>query len=167
MRSVVCITLMPAHKSARLSWSLAQWANVMLTDESRFNRQMTIRRKRRTCFHPENITESHNFSRGVLVWAGFMLDSCTNLHIFEPWSVTAAWNKDKVLELYVSGCCRSRIQIPGFRFRNDKALSHRIVLGDNFLKSKNIQHMQCPTYSPDLNLSVMRAKCSEDNFQLF
>ncbi|GFU60073.1 transposable element Tcb2 transposase [Trichonephila clavipes] len=113
-RPAVCISLTSAHKRARLNWSLkhqhwsmGEWANVMFSDESRFSlssdsRRVKIWRERETRFEPRNITEIHHFpSRGVMVWAGIMIDGCTDLHFFDTGSVTAQRYRDEVLELYV------------------------------------------------------------------
>ncbi|GFV50486.1 transposable element Tcb2 transposase [Trichonephila clavipes] len=101
-RPAVYITLTSAYKRARLNWSLklqhwgvGEWANVMLSDESRFSlssdsRRVTIWRECGTRFEPRNITEIHHFpSRGVMVWAGLMMNGRTDLHFFDKGSVTA------------------------------------------------------------------------------
>ncbi|GFW36560.1 transposable element Tc3 transposase [Trichonephila clavipes] len=79
----------------------------MFSDESRFSlssdsRWVTIERERGTRFEPRNITERHHFpSRGVMVWAGIMMDSSTDLHFVDTGSVTAQGYRDEVLEHYV------------------------------------------------------------------
>ncbi|GFU04062.1 transposable element Tcb2 transposase [Trichonephila clavipes] len=112
-RPAVCIPLTCAHKRARLNWSLkhqhwsaGEWANVMFSDESRFSlssdsRRVTIWREHGTRFEPRNITERHFPSRGVMAWAGIMMDGRTNLHFFNTGSVTAQRYRDEVLEPYV------------------------------------------------------------------
>ncbi|GFW09796.1 transposable element Tcb2 transposase [Trichonephila clavipes] len=110
-RPEVCIPLTSAHKRARLNWSLkhqhwsvGEWANVMFSDESRFSlssdsRGVTIWRERGTRFEPRNIKKRHHFpSRGVMVWAGIMMDRRTDLHFFDTGSVTAQRYRDEVLE---------------------------------------------------------------------
>ncbi|GFS69906.1 transposable element Tcb2 transposase [Trichonephila clavipes] len=79
-RPAICIPFTSVHKRARLNWSLkhqhwsvAEWANAMFSDESRFSqnsdsRRVTIWRERGTRFEPRKITERHHFpSRGVMV----------------------------------------------------------------------------------------------------
>ncbi|GFX27438.1 transposable element Tcb2 transposase [Trichonephila clavipes] len=101
-RPAVCIPLTSEHKRARLNWSLkhqhwsvGEWTNVMFSDESWFSlssdsRRVTIWRERGTRFEPRNITKRHHFpSRGVMVWAGIMMDGHTDLHFFDTGSVTA------------------------------------------------------------------------------
>ncbi|GFS94329.1 transposable element Tcb2 transposase [Trichonephila clavipes] len=113
-KTAVCISFTSAHKRTRLNWSLkhqhwsvGEWANVMFSDESRFSlksdsRRVTIWRERGTRFELRNITERHHFSsRGVMVWAGIMMDGRINLHFFETGSVTPQRYRDEVLEPFV------------------------------------------------------------------
>ncbi|GFY28100.1 transposable element Tcb2 transposase [Trichonephila clavipes] len=133
-RPAVCIRLTSAHKRARLNWSLKhqhwsvrKWANVMFNDESRFSlssdsRRVTIWRERGTRFEPRNITERHHFpSKGVMVWAGIMMDGRTD-HFFDTGSVTAQRYKDEVLEPYVR-LFRGAVR-PDFIFMDDNAPCH-------------------------------------------
>ncbi|GFX84765.1 transposable element Tcb2 transposase [Trichonephila clavipes] len=119
----VCIPLTSAHKRARLNcslhfqhWSVGEWANVMFSDECQFSLsrdsgRVTIWIERGTRFEPRSITKRHHFpSRGVMVWAGTMMDGRTDLYFFDTGSVTAQRYRDEVLETYVrfvSRCCRS------------------------------------------------------------
>ncbi|GFV32269.1 transposable element Tcb2 transposase [Trichonephila clavipes] len=127
----------------------------MFSDESRFSlssdsRRVTIWRERGTRFEPRNITERHHFpSRGVMVWAGIMIDGRTDLHFFDTGSVTAQRYRDKVLEPYVR-LFRGAVG-PDFIFMDDNASCHRAVLIDDFLETENIQRMSWPANSPDLN----------------
>lgn len=161
-RPAVCIPLTSAQKRARLNWSLkhqhwsvGEWANVMFSDESRFSlssdsRRVTIWRERGTRFEPRNISERHHFpSRGVMVWAGIMMDGRTDLHFFDTGSVTGQRYRDEVLEPYVR-LFRGAVG-PNFIFMDDNAPCHRAVLVDDFLETENIQRMSWPANSPDLN----------------
>ncbi|GFW31213.1 transposable element Tcb2 transposase [Trichonephila clavipes] len=113
-RPAVCIPVTSAHKCARLNWSLklqhwsvGEWANVRFSDESQFSlisdsRWVMIWRERGTHFEPRNIMERHHFaSRGVMVWAGIMMDCRTDLHFFDTGFVTAQRYRDEVLEPHV------------------------------------------------------------------
>ncbi|GFW02870.1 transposable element Tcb2 transposase [Trichonephila clavipes] len=163
-RPAVCIPLTSALKRARLNWSLKHqhigvWANVMFSDESRFSlssdfRRVTIWRERGTRFEPRNITERHHFpSRGVMVWAGIMIDFRTDLHFFDTVSVIAQRNRYEVLERFVR-LFRGAVG-PDFIFMDDNAPCHRAVLIDDFLETENIQRMSWPANSPDLNRACM------------
>ncbi|GFX22094.1 transposable element Tcb2 transposase [Trichonephila clavipes] len=161
-RPSVCIPLTSVHKRAPLNWSLkhqhwsvGEWANVMFSDESRFSlssdsRRVKIWRERGARFEPRNITERHHFpSRGVMVWAGIMMDGRTDLHFFNTEPVTAQRYRDEVLEPYVH-LFRGAVG-PDFIFMDDNAPYHRAVLIDDFLETENIQRMSWLANSPDLN----------------
>ncbi|KFM71805.1 Transposable element Tcb2 transposase, partial [Stegodyphus mimosarum] len=161
-RPAVCIPLTSAEKRARLNWSLKHqhWsvgerANVLFRNESRFSlstdsRRVTIWRERGTRFEPRNISERHHFpSRGVMVWAGIMMDGSTDLHFFDTGSVTGQRYRDEFLEPYVR-LFRGAVG-PDFIFMDDNAPCHRAVLVDDFLETENIQRMSWPANSPDLN----------------
>ncbi|GFW60497.1 transposable element Tcb2 transposase [Trichonephila clavipes] len=148
-KPAVRIPLTSAHKLARLNWSLkhqhwsvGEWANLMFSDESRFNlssdsRCVTIWKECGTRFEPRNITERHHFpSRGVMVWAGIMMDGHTDLHFFDTGLVTAQRYRDEVLEPYVH-LFRGSVG-PDFIFMDDTASCYRAVLIDDFLETENI-----------------------------
>lgn len=84
-----------------------------------------------------------------MVWAGIMLNGFTDLHVFETGSVTAQKYRDEVLEPYVR-LFRGAVG-PDFIFMDDNAPCHRAGLVDDFLETENIQRMQWPANSPDLN----------------
>ncbi|KFM63642.1 Transposable element Tcb2 transposase, partial [Stegodyphus mimosarum] len=129
-RPPVSIPLTSAQKRARLNWSLkhqhwsvGEWANVMFSDESRFNlrtdsRRVTIWRERGTRFEPRNMSERHHFpSRRVMVWASIMMDGRTDLHFFDTGSVAGQRYRDEILQPYVRlfrGACG-----PDFIFMDD------------------------------------------------
>ncbi|GFS47959.1 transposable element Tcb2 transposase [Trichonephila clavipes] len=174
----ICIPLTSAHKHARLNWSLkhqhwsvGEWANVMFSDESRFSmssdsRRVTIRKGYGTRFEPRNITERHHFpSRGVMVWAGIMMEGRKDLHFFDTGSVTAQRYRDEGLEPYVR-LFRGAVG-PDFIFMDDNTPCHRAVLIDDFLETENIQRMSWPANSPDLILLSMYGICSGDKLQPF
>ncbi|GFV69189.1 transposable element Tcb2 transposase [Trichonephila clavipes] len=127
----------------------------MFSDEYRLSlssdsRRVTVWRERGTRFEPRNITERHHFpSRGVMVWAGMMMDGRTDLHFFDTGSVTAQRYRDEVLKPYVR-LFQGAVG-PDFMFMDDNAPCHRSVLFDDFLETENIQRMSWPANSPDLN----------------
>ncbi|GFW76153.1 transposable element Tcb2 transposase [Trichonephila clavipes] len=101
-------------------------------------------------FEPRNITERHHFpSRGVMVWAGMMMDGRTDLYFFDTGSVTAQRYRDEVFEPYVR-LFRGAVG-PAFIFIDDTAPCYRVVLIVDFLETENIQRMSWPANSPDLN----------------
>ncbi|GFX09588.1 transposable element Tc3 transposase [Trichonephila clavipes] len=127
----------------------------MFSDEFRFSlssdtRRVTVWRERGTRFEPRNITERHHFpSRGVMVWAGIMMNFRTDLQFFDTGSVTAQRNRDEVLEPYVR-LFRGAVGLD-IIFMDDNAPCHRAVLIDDFLETENIHRMSWPANYPDLN----------------
>ncbi|GFX32887.1 transposable element Tcb2 transposase [Trichonephila clavipes] len=161
-RPAVCIPLTSAHKRARLNWSLmhqhwsvGEWANVILSDESRFSlssdsRWVTMWRGRGTRFEPRNITERHHFPlREVMVWTSIMMDGHRDLHFYYTGSVTAQRYRDEVLEPYFR-LFRGAVG-PDFIFMDDNEPCLRAVLIYDFLETENIQRMSWTANSPDLN----------------
>ncbi|GFX35830.1 transposable element Tcb2 transposase [Trichonephila clavipes] len=114
----------------------------MFSDEARFSlssdsRRVMKWRERGTRFEPRNITERHHFpSRGVMVWAGIMIDCRTDLHVFDAGSVTAQRYRDEVLESYVR-LFRGAVGLDSI-LMNDNAPCHLAVLIDDFLETENI-----------------------------
>ncbi|GFX83328.1 transposable element Tcb2 transposase [Trichonephila clavipes] len=84
-----------------------------------------------------------------MVWAGIMIDGCTDLHSFDTGSVNAQRYRDEVLEPY-DRLFRCAVG-PDFIFMDDNAPCHRAVLIDDFLETENIQRMSWPANSSDLN----------------
>ncbi|GFV67133.1 transposable element Tcb2 transposase [Trichonephila clavipes] len=70
--------------------------------------------------------------KGVMVWAGFMMDDRTDLHLLYTGSVIAQRYRGGVLEPYVR-LFRGAVG-PGFILMDDNAPCHRAVLIDDFLE---------------------------------
>ncbi|GFY24283.1 transposable element Tc1 transposase [Trichonephila clavipes] len=134
-RPVPCVPLTPAHRRRRSLWCREhrnwrdnEWGRVLFTDESRFSlssdsHRILIWRERGSRNHPSNIIERDRYGgRGVLVWGGIMLGSRTDLHIFDA--------------------------VP---FMDDNAPCHRTVAAEQLLESEDIERMDWPARSPDLN----------------
>ncbi|UYV83102.1 hypothetical protein LAZ67_22002217 [Cordylochernes scorpioides] len=161
-RPMICIPLTSAHRRARLNWCLEhhawthdQWANVLLSDESRFSlntdsRRVFIWREPGTRYHPSSIREIDSFRGGsLLVWAGTSSSRRTPLHIFSGGTLTAQRYRDEILEPYLRPY---RDQIGhNLIFMDDNARPHRARLVNEYLQSENIRRMDWPARSPDLN----------------
>ena len=84
-----------------------QWANVLFTNESRFNLQLDsgrllIWREPETRYHSSSIIERDDSDGGGrIVWAGIMQDTRTPLHLFHTGSVNAQRFRQEILEPYV------------------------------------------------------------------
>ncbi|GFS92895.1 transposable element Tcb2 transposase [Trichonephila clavipes] len=87
--------------------------------------------------------------RGVLVWGGIMLGSRTDLHIFDASSVNGTRYCNKILLPYVR-LFRGAMGLQ-FLFMDDNAPCHRTVAAEQLLESEDIERMDWPARSPDLN----------------
>ncbi|GFT95334.1 transposable element Tcb2 transposase [Trichonephila clavipes] len=126
-----------------------------LYDESRFSlssdsHRILIWRERGSRNHPSNIIERDRYGgRGVLVWGGIMLGSRTDLHIFDAGSVKGTRYCNEILLPYVR-LFRGVMGLQ-FLFMDDNAPCHRIVAAEQLLESEDIERMDWPARSPDLN----------------
>ncbi|GFV41364.1 transposable element Tc1 transposase [Trichonephila clavipes] len=162
-RPVRCVPLTPAHRRRRSLWCREhrnwrdnEWGRVLFTDESRFSlssdsHRILIWRERERRNHPSNIIERDRYGgRGVLVWGGIMLGSRTDLHIFDAGSVNGTRYCNEILLPYVR-LFRGAMGLQ-FLFMDDNAPCHRTVAAEQLLESEDIERMDWPARSPDLNL---------------
>ncbi|GFW68490.1 transposable element Tcb2 transposase [Trichonephila clavipes] len=126
-----------------------------LYDKSRFSlssdsHHILIWRERGSRNHPSNIIErDRHGGRGVLVWGGIMLGSRTDLHIFDAGSVNGTRYRNEILLPYVR-LFRGAMGLQ-FLFMDDNAPCHRTVAAEQLLESEDIERMDWPARSPDLN----------------
>ncbi|GFX52463.1 transposable element Tcb2 transposase [Trichonephila clavipes] len=126
-----------------------------LYNESRFSlssdyHRILIWRERGSRNHPSNIIERDRYGgRGVLVWGGLMLGSRTDLHIFDAGSVNGTRYCNEILLPYVR-LFRGAMGLQ-FLFMDDNALCHRTVAAEQLLESEDIERLDWPARSPDLN----------------
>ncbi|GFW80669.1 transposable element Tcb2 transposase [Trichonephila clavipes] len=161
-RPVRCVPLTLAHRRRRSLWCREhrnwrdnEWGRVLFTDESRFSlssdsHRILIWRERGSGNHPSNTIERDRYGgRGVLVWGGIMLGSHTDLHIFDAGSVNGTRYCNEILLPYVR-LFRGAMGLQ-FLFMNDNAPCHRTVAAEQLLESEDIERMDWPARSPDLN----------------
>ncbi|GFW30810.1 transposable element Tcb2 transposase [Trichonephila clavipes] len=123
--------------------------------ESRFSlssdsHRILIWRERGSLNHPSNIIERDRYGgRDVLVWGGTMFGSRTDLHIFDAGSVNGTHYCNEILLPYVRHF-RGAMGLQ-FLFLDDNAPCHRIVAAEQLLESEDIERMDSPARSPDLN----------------
>ncbi|GFY26011.1 transposable element Tcb2 transposase [Trichonephila clavipes] len=157
-----CVPLTPAHRRRRSLWCREhrnwrdnEWGRVLFTDENRFSlssdsHRILIRRERGIRNHPSNIIERDRYGgRGVLVWGGIMLGSRTDLHIFDAVSVNGTRYCNEILLPYVR-LFRGAMGLQ-FLFMDDNAPCHRTVAAKQLIESEDIERMDWPARSPDLN----------------
>ncbi|GFV39244.1 transposable element Tcb2 transposase [Trichonephila clavipes] len=123
--------------------------------ESRFSlssdsHRILIWRERGSLNYPSNIIERDRYGgRGVLVWGGIMLGSRTDLHIFDAGSVNGTRYCNEILLPYVR-LFKGAMGLQ-FLFMDDNAPCHRTVAAEQLLESEDIERMDWPARSPDLN----------------
>ncbi|GFW00917.1 transposable element Tc3 transposase [Trichonephila clavipes] len=128
---------------------------MLFTDESRFSLSsdshcIIIWRERGSPNHPSNIIERDRYgSRGVLVWGGIILGSRTDLHIFDAGSVNGTRYCNEILLPYVR-LLEGAMGLQ-FLFMDDNAPCHRTLASEQLLESENIERMDWPARSPNLN----------------
>ncbi|GFV02624.1 transposable element Tcb2 transposase [Trichonephila clavipes] len=161
-RPARCVPLTPAHRRRRSLWCREywnwrdnEWGRVLFTDESRFSlssdsHRILIWREWGSRNHPSNIIERDRYGgRGVLVWGGTMLGSRTDLHIFDAGSVNGTRYCNEILLPYVR-LFRGAMGLQ-FLFMDDNAPCQRTVAAEQLLESEDIERMDWPARSPDLN----------------
>ncbi|GFX79917.1 DDE_3 domain-containing protein [Trichonephila clavipes] len=136
-------------------WSMDHWTTVLFTDMSHFSLntnspRTSIRRKPGIRNLPSNVRQIDNYGgKGLMEWAGIMLDSRSPLHVFERGSVTGVNYRDEVLEIYVhlfKGVCKHE-----FILMDDNAIPQRALMVDEILEIVDIRRKDRPVRSPDLN----------------
>ncbi|GFU95652.1 transposable element Tc3 transposase [Trichonephila clavipes] len=135
----------------------ARWWSVCTTPyESRSqlsssdSHRILIWRERRSRNYPSNIIERDRYGcRGVLVWGGIILGSRTDLHIFDAGSVNGTRYCNEILLPYVR-LFRGAMGLQ-FLFMDDNAPCHRTVAAEQLLESEDIERMDWPARSPNLN----------------
>ncbi|GFS70048.1 transposable element Tc3 transposase [Trichonephila clavipes] len=135
-----CVPLTPAHRKRHES-------RFRLSSDSH---RILIWRERGSRNHPSNIIERDRYGgRGVLVWGGIMLGSRTDLHICDAGSVNGTCYCNEILLPYVH-LFRGAMGLQ-FLFMDDNAPCHRTVAAEQLLESEDIERMDWPARSPDLN----------------
>lgn len=149
------------HKRARLrfarnhvNWHLRHWRPVLFTDESRFRltrcdgRLRVYRRPGERCL-PAAIQEVDRFGGGsVMVWAGISLENRTDLVVIQG-NLDARIYVDNVLDEHVVPAAYGIG--PDFLLMQDNARPHTARVTREFLQERQIEVMEWPALSPDLN----------------
>lgn len=150
------------HREARLqfarlhsAWTVADWRQVLFTDESRFSlqgpdgRQRVWRRDGTRYQQPHFVRRSNFFGGSVMVWGGIQYDAKTELHICGRPSVTAAiYIRDILLDYVVPF---APFVGDGFLLQQDNARPHVARETRAFLEEAGITTLEWPACSPDLN----------------
>ena len=151
--------LMPRRRQRRMQWlhahapnwfRLADWRRVMFSDESRFSLQRSDRGQRvYRClgerYSDACVREGDRFGGGgsVMVWGGI---SQMPLVVIQG-NLTDVHYRDQVLMPYVLPLVNAH----NLMFQHDNARPHVARVCRDFLNQNNVQVLDWPPYSPDLN----------------
>lgn len=160
-RPHVVTRMTDAHRRARLAWARQhvrwnadRWSRVLFTDESRFSvdhpdGRIRVWRQAGQRYNPLFAVERDRWGRGsVMVWAGISTHRRTELHIVQG-NMNAINYRDNILEAIVVPMVNQMGQ--GFTLMDDNARPHRARIITEFLLNHQIQRMEWPAFSPDLN----------------
>ncbi len=138
-RSAVRSPLLERHRGAcrdwcrqHVRWNRGQWADTILSDESRFTLQFNdgrarVFRRQRERFADVNVAQRLPFGgESVMVWAGISVHHRTALYVVNG---------------NLNGLC---IATRLFNLGGDRVVT-------DFLRQLNVRHTVWPTYSPDLS----------------
>lgn len=160
-RTVLKPKLMPRHKINRLAWSrnlrnltVAHWQHVVFADESRFmlfpvDGRLRVRRRAGERLLDECVRSRVAAGGGsVHVWGAFSSHGKPDLVVLRQ-NVTGAVYQG-ILEQQLLPWARQEFG-NNFRFQDDNAPAHRARLVRNFLQDQEVNALEQPSLSPDLN----------------
>jgi hypothetical protein len=151
------------HERNRLSyflnhqlWNERYWDSVLFTNESRFQisnndcRVLVLRRPGER-YVQCNIRRVDKFGgRSLMVWGGISFNGRTQLVIVRNGSMTAARYRDDIIVPHVQPYAEN--VGPNFIFMNDNTRQHITHIVIIALRNENIDSLEWPAKSPDLNL---------------
>ena len=155
------VVLLPRHRALRNRWARrnrrhtqAEWGMVLFTDEKRFSlqgndRRTRIYRERGERFQDNCIIDRDSHGGGsVMVWAGVSLHHKTNI-VFINGNLNAARYQHEVLDTEVIPLLRNH---RGMQLLHDGAPAHRARVTTAYLNANNVNVVDFPPKSPDLNI---------------
>lgn len=154
-------TLNAGHRRARLqfgrdhvNWNIEDWSRVLFTDESRFclynsDRRVRVVRRPNERYAQCNIRAIMPFNGGsVMVWGGITYDARTNLVPILDGSLTSRRYIGEILSEHVVPFAHNR---NNFILMHDNARPHTARIVNDYLDNSNIEILNWPARSPDLN----------------
>lgn len=163
-RSYIGAKLTPNHRARRLNWArnhrrwrLAQWRNVLFTDEARFcvdsnDRRDHVYRRRRERFADACVRQRDRWGGvSTMVWGGVHSSGKTDIVFFKTArgrGLNAQSYVVNVLRPVVLPYVRAR---PGMILQQDNARPHTARHTPQFLNQQNVNVLPWPALSPDIN----------------
>lgn len=154
--------LTAAHRRARRifaevhrHWTVRQWSNVLFTDESRFclhhnDGRVRVWRRANERYLDSAVQETVRFGGGsIMVWGGICLNGRTDLVVIANGSLTALRYLREILEPHIIPFADN--MGVDFILQQDNARPHVARTVTTFLNDHNIEVMEWPANSPDLN----------------
>lgn len=140
---------------AHRSWSVSDWKKVIFTDESTFqlcpNRKVCVRRLSKEIYLPECVNpQMHSGGGKVTVWGGVSWYGFTNLHL-----CTRTVDQNyyiHILEENLLPFMENEMPLRGSLLQQDNARPHTAMSTQRWLRNKNINCLEWPPQSPDLNI---------------
>ena len=147
------------HKESRLRWcechrqlTAEDWASVLFSDESSFNvnhseRHSLVYRRKNERFDQNKISERTNKGYGsVMVWGGIIGDRKTQLIRIDGRMTAEIYITHILTDNVVPLCSNNNVS-----FMQDNAPIHNANVTRTFLDDHNIELLDWPAISPDLN----------------
>lgn len=159
-RPYVGISLTRRHVELRMNWATAhrrwtqrQWNNVLFTDESRFcvdfaDRRVRVWRRKGERFDANNVLQRDRYGGGsVMIWGGICKHGRTDIVVVRG-ILTSVRYCEEVINPVVVPFLRQR---NGMLLQQDNARPHSARHTQETLRQNNIQTLDWPAKSPDLN----------------
>lgn len=161
-RPAVRPPLTPEHRRLRLQFALEhqnirlpRLRSVLFTDESKFcvdfnDGRKRVWRQKNERFRDCCVKEHDRFGGpSVLVWGGVSYDGRTDLYIIQNGALTGVRYVNEILNDYVRPYAGA--VGPGFILMDDNARPHRALVARQYLEREDIERMDWPARSPDIN----------------
>lgn len=135
-------------------WVQRQWNSIIFSDESKFDvcvgdsRKRVIRTKSET-YHKDCLKRTVKFPASVMVWGCMSAKGVGNLHFID--GTINAQKYINILEDHLLPSINSLSDMDEYIFQQDGASSHTAKATQNWFQHKEINVLDWPSSSPDLN----------------
>lgn len=144
-----------AWAQARQNWNLRTWRRVIWSDESRYNLyvadgRLRVRRLPNTALHTQNILTTVAGGGGsVMVWAAFCHDQKVDIKVIQG-TMNAEKYGRAIIEDTLLPFLHANPQVD-YIYQDDNARPHRARIVTDLKTQHNIESLDWPSVSPDLN----------------